>query len=240
MTDKIHTDTQNKIETITYIPSLQDSGNLEVATKSITATSKPGSAGYSVNLTTTDVNDSRVIVRRLCQRLNIHIDSFGGAPPATKLYYSVAVNGSERVTGEFNLSNADNFISWDLTLGQFNLGSANAINVYLWVDQGNAIISLIQLWQGVGSCTNGWSSYPLEIACTGLVQVSANFTRVGSGSSSCHFMPSGYSVPISELLQSDISSKLSIVNGICSFRIKGSVTSDLNYFSNLNAGLYSL
>jgi hypothetical protein len=95
-------------------------------------------------------------VRRLCQRLNIHIDSFGGEPAATKLCYSVEVNGIQRASGEFSAGGADNLISWDLTDGQFNLGNANTIDVFLWVDRGSAEVSVVQLWQGVGTCTTGW------------------------------------------------------------------------------------
>jgi hypothetical protein len=240
MADKYHSDTQEKIETITYSPALQDSGDLEVSTRSITATSKPAIADYSANLTTPDVPDARVIVRRLCQRFNIHIDSFGGTPSATKLCYSLEVNGVERATGELTGAGADNPVSWDITEGQFNLGSANTVGVFLWVDQGNAVLSLAQLWQGIGTCTTGWSSFPLEIAYTGLVQVSANFTRVGSGSPGCHLMPLGPSASMSESLQADISSKLSIVSGSFTIRLKGSVATDLNYVSIFNAGLRSL
>ncbi len=239
MADKYHSDTQEKVEKIIYSPTLQDSGDLEASTQSITATSKPGSADYSTNLTTPDVPDARVIVRRLCQRLNIHIDSFGGGPAATKLYYSIEVNGVERATGELTGAGADNPVSWDLTEGQFNLGSANAIEVFLWVDQGNADVSLVQLWQGVGSSTTGWSSFPLEIAHTGLIQVSVSHTKVGSGTSGSHLMPLGSGSSMSESLSSDISSRLS-VGTTPLIRLKGTVATDLNYITSANIGLRSL
>ena len=234
MTDKYHSDTQEKIETIVYNPGLQDSGDLEPGTKTITATSKPLVVDYTANLTTPNVPDTRVVVRRLCQRLNIHIDSFGGAQPATKLNYSIVVNAIERATGEFNGVNADNLISWDVTEGQFNLGSANTIEVFLWVDNGNAVISVCQLWQGVGTCTTGWSSFPFEVKHSGLAQVSTNFSRIGSGSVGCHLMSLGTSSAMSESLQGDISSKISIVNGSFAIRLKGSVVTDLNYVSVFN------
>ena len=240
MADKYHSDTQEKIETIAYSPALQDSGDLEASTRSITATTKPGSADYSTNLTTPDVPDARVIVRRLCQRLNVHIDSFGGAPAATKLYYSIEVNGFERATGELTGAGADNPVSWDLTGEQFNLGSANTIEVFLWVDQGSTDVSLVQLWQGVGTCTTGWSSFPLEIAHTGLAQVSANFTRVGSGSTGCHFLALGSSMSMSESLQADIASRVSITKNNFAIRMKGTVASDLNYISVFNVVLEGL
>ncbi len=237
MTNKYHSDTQQKTETINYSPSLQASGNLAAVTETITATSKPEIPDYTANLTTPAPPDSGLKVCRLCQRLNIHIDSFGGEPTATKLCYSVEVNGTERAGGEFSAGGADNLISWDLTEGQFNLGEANTIDVFLWVDDGSADISVVQVWQGVGTCTTGWSSFPLEVIHKGLAQVSANFTRLGSGSPGCHFMALGSSASMSESLQCDISSKLSIVNGSMAIRLKGSVATDLNYINVFNVSL---
>jgi len=237
MTDKYHSDTQEKIETIIYNPGLQDSGDLEAGTRTITATSKPSVVDYTANLTTPNVPDTRVVVRRLCQRLNIHIDSFGGAQPATKLNYSIVVNAIERAAGEFTGANADNLISWDITEGQFSLGNANIVEVFLWVDTGNAVISVCQLWQGVGTCTTGWSSFPFEVKHSGLVQVSTNFSKIGSGSAGCHLMPLGTSSAMSESLQADISSKISIVNGRFAIRLKGTVDTDLNYISLVDVGL---
>jgi hypothetical protein len=240
MTNKYHSDTQENIDTIIYNPSLQDSGNLAIETAIITVTSKSATADYNANLITSNPSDSRLRVRRLCQKLNIHINSFSGEPAATKLCYSVEVNGIERASGEFTSSSADNPIAWDLIDGQFNLGTVNTIDVFLWVDRGAVEISVTQLWQGVGTCTTGWSSFPLEINHKGLVQVSTNFTRVGSGSPGCHLMPLGSLNSMSESLQCDISSKLSITNGVFSIRLKGSVLTDLNYIQTLNVILNHL
>ncbi len=240
MTNKYHSDTQEKTEAIVYTPSLQDSGNLAMITGIITATSKPAIADYTANLTTHGPSDSRLKVRRLCQRLNIHVDSFSGVPAATKLCYSVEVNGIERASGEFNASGSDNLTSWDLTDGQFNLGGANKIDVFLWVDRGTADVSIVQLWQGVGTCTTGWSSFPLEITHKGLAQVSANFTRLGSGTPGLHFLPLGHLASMSEAIQSDISSKLNIVNGSSIFRLRGTISTDLNYLNVVNIGIMSM
>jgi hypothetical protein len=234
MSDKYHSDTQERIETIIYNPGLQDSGDLEAGTKTITATSKPQTPDYTTNLTAPNVPNSKLIVRRLCQRIYIHIDSFGGVPLATKLCYSIVINTVERATGEFTGVGVDNFFSWDIIEGQFILGDPNNIQVFLWVDAGNAIVSLCQLWQGVGTCTTGWSSFPIDVKHSGLAQVSANFARIGSGSIGCHLMPLGTNSAMSESLQGDISSKLSIVKGSFVIRLKGSVPTDLNYLASLN------
>jgi hypothetical protein len=65
MTNKYHSDTQEKIDTIIYNPTLQDSGNLAVETGIITATSKPVTTDYSASLITINPSDSRLKVRRL-------------------------------------------------------------------------------------------------------------------------------------------------------------------------------
>ncbi len=166
MADKYHSDTQEKTELIRYRPVLQDSGDLEAGTKTITATSKPGTPDYTTNLTTPASLDSRLVVKRLGHRLLIHIDSFGGSPGATKLCYSVEVNGVERATGEFTGAGADNVKAWALTEGQFNLGSANTLEVFLWVDQGNAVVSVCQLWQAIGV---PGVSFPFQPAMTAIV-----------------------------------------------------------------------
>jgi hypothetical protein len=240
MTNKYHSDTQEEINTIIYIPSLQDSGNLVTDTDVIAAASKQETANYSADLITSNSPDSRLKVRRLCQRLNVHIDSFQGEPAATKLFYSIEVNGIERASGEFTAAGADNPIAWDLTDGQFNLGTANTIEVFLWVDRGTAQISVVQLWQGVGTCTTGWASFPLEVIHKGLAQVSANFSRVGIGNPGLHLLPLGSSTSISESLQNDISSKLSITKDIFSLRLKGTIATDLNFIQVLNFSLYNL
>ena len=240
MANKYHSDTQQKTETIIYSPALKDSGNLAEVTGTITATSKPEIADYTASLTTPGPSDTGLKVCRLCQRLNIHIDSFGGDPAATKLYYSIEVNGTERAGGEFSTDGADNLISWDLTEGQFNLGEANVIDIFLWVDDGSADISVVQVWQGVGTSTTGWSSFPLEVTHKGLAQVSANFTRLGSGNAGCHLMALGTSASMSESLQCDISSQLSVVNGTFAIRMKGSIATDLNYIQTFNISLMSM
>jgi hypothetical protein len=183
MADKYHSDTKEKIETIFYNPALQDSGDLESGTRTVIATSKPPAPDYITNLTTPNVPDFRVIVRKLCQRLNVYIDSFNAG--ATKLYYSVEVNGIERVTGNFISAGSNNPVSWLLIEGQFNLGTANTIEVFLWVDSGNAVISVCQLYQAVGSNTSTEhvsAGNILVVQHTGLISVGLTGRILGTGS----------------------------------------------------------
>ena len=79
MADKYHSDTQEKIEVITYEPSAKDTGDLESGTKTITATSEAtgvGNADYSQALTLPQPGDGRLVVTRIAARLAVTIDSF--------------------------------------------------------------------------------------------------------------------------------------------------------------------
>ncbi|MFZ7119571.1 MAG: hypothetical protein ACOWWH_01295, partial [Eubacteriaceae bacterium] len=74
----------------------------------------------------------------------------------------------------------------------------------------------------------------------GLAQVSAHFTRIGTGTAGCNFLPLGILTSMSESLQNDISSKLSITKGNFALRLKGTVTTDLNCIQTLNISLANL
>ncbi len=247
MADKEHSDRQEKIETIAYNPALQDSGDLEVGTKTITATSKQATPDYTTNLTTPNVPDSRVLVRRLCQRLAITIDSLNGG--ATKLYYSVAVNGVERATGEFTGTGAK-LVSWNLAEGQFNLGTANTIGVFLWVDAGNAVISVCQLWQAVGSNNAyDWQSAGniLVVKHTGFISVGGTIRVLGTGSPTFVAYPleleqqlSGYRLLSKTGDYAKIAPDCLALVRELNLRAQGTVATDLNYFTEMLFILRSL
>lgn len=171
---------QEVVTTLTYAPSLQNSGDLEPATRTITATAKPGVADYTASLTI-PAPPSQLKVLRLGLRLQVTIDSFGGTPAATQLSYAVHVNGAERLTGVWTATGAQ-FAAVDLTEGQFNLETANTIGIYLWVNQGNAVVSLAQVWLAVGSrnVVPNVSSI-MQILHHGFLSLSAFLRRVGTG-----------------------------------------------------------
>jgi hypothetical protein len=171
-----------KVERITYQPGLQDSGDLEVGTKSIAATAKQAAADYETALAVAAPADARLEVLRLVIRLAVTIDGFGGAPPATQLSYAVEVNGVERLTGSWSTTGSQ-AAAVDLTPGQFLLGAGNGIKVYLWVNRGEATLSRCQLWLGVGSCSNvGWGQALLSLRHNGLLRLASFFAQVGGGS----------------------------------------------------------
>lgn len=173
---------QEVLKAIRYNPGLQDSGDLEPATKTITATSKQAVSDYSTNLAV-PAPPAELTVLRLGLRLQVTIDSFGGSPVATRLNYSIEVNGVERGTGHWTSAGAQ-FAGIDLLSGQFNLGIANAIRIYLWVDQGNAVVSLCQVWLGVGTAATGGHASFLRLTHTGFFQCSVTIARRGTGAAS--------------------------------------------------------
>ena len=188
MADKYHSDTQNKIETITYEPNLQDSGDLEAATKTITATSEAsglGSADYSKALTLPKPDDARLVVEEIASRLAVTIDSFNGAG---HLYCRVYVDDQD---AEHKLFDEDWTSigakldgTWKTSGTLFDLltdGSAHTFYFFLWVDAGNAVISAVQLWEGVGNADENNLRKVITLNHCGFVQAGFRAACVGTG-----------------------------------------------------------
>lgn len=248
MADKYDSDTQEKIETTAYSPDLQDTGDLEAGTKTITATSEPtgvGNADYNKALTLVAPADARFQILRIAARLAVIIDSM----TAGHLYCRVYVDAQDVDHKLFDedwtslgskLDAVDTHSGAKATiLGLLKDGSAHTFYFFFWVDTGNAVISAVELWEGVGTCDTGWSAFPVEIPFTGLLQFSTTFNRVGSGSSGCHLMPMGLDTSMSIALQADIATGATAVKNPL-VRVKGSVATDLDYLTALNAILKSL
>ncbi|HLC30381.1 MAG TPA: hypothetical protein VJM51_06345, partial [Dehalococcoidia bacterium] len=99
-----------------------------------------------------------------------------------QLNYAVAVNGVERLTGAWTATGAK-YAVVDLTSGQFNLGSANTIQVYLWVDAGDAVVSLCQVWLAPGSTsTDYFGQECLSLAHKGSMSAGIRLSAVGGPS----------------------------------------------------------
>lgn len=165
------------IERLAYEPGgAQDSGDLEAAAQTITTTAKQGTPDYSANLTVPVPADSRIAITRLGLRLQVTVDSI----TAGQLNYSVAVNGAERLTGAWTGTGAK-YAVVDLTSGQFSpLASANAIQVYLWVDTGNAVVSVCQAWLALGSTsTDYFGQECLSLAHKGSMSAGIRLSSVG-------------------------------------------------------------
>ena len=169
---------QEHIASVSYVPGLASSGDLEPGTRLVTATAKPGTADYAANLTV-PAPPSPLRVLRLGLRLQVAIDGFGGSPQATQLAYAVHVNGVERLTGAWAASGAQP-AAVDLLEGQFTLGAPTAVGVYLWVDQGNATVSAVEAWLGVGTAATAAAGV-LRVEHRGLLALAAKLMRQGTG-----------------------------------------------------------
>ena len=192
MADKFHSDTQEKIEVITYEPGAKDTGDLESGTKTITATSEAtglGNADYSDALTLPKPSDGRLVVTRIATRLAVTIDSFD---VAEHLYCRVYVDAQDAnhllFDADWNsigakLDAVDAHSGTKATI--FDLlkdGGAHTFYFFFWVDQANnAVISLVQLWEGVGSCSDAQNANCLQLSHTGLVEVEYGQSKVGTG-----------------------------------------------------------
>ena len=185
MVNKYHSDTGEKIETLLYSPGLQDSSDLETGTRVITAVSKPVAADYSRVLTLAKPGDARLEITMIAARLQVTRDS--GA--SGNLYCTVSVdspNGSANLlfNGVDVQANPLQAVRID-TGAVFNLlsdGQPHTFYFFLWVNAGNAVISLVQLWECIGSNNNNiYNGNCLKINHSGLVQPSVNFGLLGSG-----------------------------------------------------------
>jgi len=218
------------VDRIYYDPGVQDSGDLEAATRTITATAKPATADYSTNLTIASPPDARLRIMLLGLRWQTTIDAFGAG--TTTLNYSVHVNGTERATGSWTAT-GNNFGAVNLSEGQFNLGSANTIEIFLWVNGGDgATISVVQFWLAWGYTGSVWA-WIAEIEHAGFLPVQGLLSRIGTGTpvfrvvgdpiAYVHFAFYG-----SQGVGAGISLPIALAN---KFRLAcgGSVVTDLNY-----------
>ncbi len=247
---------QEKIELISYSPGKQDTGDLEVATKTITAISEAsgtGNADYSQALTLPKPNDARLVIERIAARLAVTIDSFD---TATHLYCRVYVDQQDADHRLFDMD-------WDSTgakltavdthsgtlsviFGSLKDGSAHTFYFFFWVNQANnAVISLVQLWEGVGTGDTGWQVI-CRLSHTGITWWNLQTGLQGSGSPDT--LGSIYSSLVAQtfakwtgngIYQPTSGSPLFISPGTPRINMHGSVATDLNYISNTHIVLRS-
>ena len=190
MADAIH----RVIENISYSPSVQDTTDLEAATKTITATVEAtglANRDYQAALTLAAPTDARFVVNRIAARLAATIDSM----TAATLYGRVYVDAQDADHLLFDLSwttTGAKLAAQDTLVGTkeviFNLlkdGAAHTFYFFFWVNAGNAVLSLVELWEGVGtSSTTPADQYPLTVNHIGFTGGYIQITTVGTGSAS--------------------------------------------------------
>jgi len=135
-----------KIAKIEYTPGLQDTGDLEAGTKTVTATSKPGSPDYTSEESLA-VPPEGIVVDRTFGRLDINITAFNAG--ATKLNFSLEINGVEKLSGFMDAPVGGKAASsaW----GDLGAGGAWTVTIYLWADQDTIELDAVQFRFGVGN-----------------------------------------------------------------------------------------
>lgn len=224
-----------KIEALGFANTLANSGDLESATKTITATSEPsgtGNATYSTSLTVSVPTDSRLAVMRIAARIAATIDSM----TATHVYCKVYVDAQD----------ADHLLfseDWDSTGAKldavdtyatskaviFNLlkdGAAHTFYFFFWVDSGNAVLSVVQAWSAVGACNSG--SEILRLTHSGFVTLSSAISRVGTGTPGYGVSELSSSAFITYNFTSATATTIMLATGGI-FKVYGTVATDLNY-----------
>ena len=238
----VHNPVSERIEAITYSPGILDTADLEAATKTITAlTEAVGTvnADYNKVLLLPIPSDARLAIKLIASRLAVTIDSFD---LATILYCRVYVDTQDEAHRLFDLSwNAigAKVTSTRLSSGaNFNLlknGGNHTFYFFFWVNQANnAIISLVQLWEGVGS--NGTNTSladtdSLEITHIGTISLSGGVSIIGTGNKNCLILTPATSVDYCRVAAPETSIYIYLKEFISSFNCAvcfwGSVATDI-------------
>jgi len=236
--------TAEHIEKLSYSPGLQDSGDLEPATKTITATAEASgiaNADYCTTLTLPSPSDARLMVQRIAARLVVTIDSMTAGQINCRVYVD-AQDADHRLfdlpwaSAGAKLAAVDTHTGNLATIfGLLNDGAAHTVYFFFWVDAGNAVVSLCQIWEAVGSCTTEyWGMEVLALTHAGLVSTADRLQRVGTGQAKQMLLDGGFTQGnfikevgnVSELAFAD--SHCLVGNGVHLW-LGGSVATDLNY-----------
>lgn len=241
------------LEALSFSMAAQNTGDLEAATKTITATSKQAVADYSAALTIAQPSDARIAIRCIGTRLSVVIDSITAGTLYGRVYVDnpagddaakLLLDLSWTTTGtKLDGVNTNALIDgWAASKAAIftllNDGTAHTFYFFFWVDAGNAVLSLVQLWEGVG-----WYGITGRLGLTvthrGLATLGAALTgtAIGSGAANSAFTrkPETYSN-----ISSDYDSSSSnipylgtlLMAGRHHFRVSSSVATDLTYFGN--------
>jgi len=176
-----------RVWTRLYIPSVANSGDLEPTTRTVTATAKRPGPDYTASLTLPPA-PPEVRVLRVGLRVGVTLDTLGGTPQATTLFLSVEVDGMEVASGQAGAPGTL-YLTTDLPEGAFVLGAPMTVRVYLWVDQGEAVVSACQVWMGVGSTATGSRPSVVALEHRGLMALLAVVRAQGSGTPSLALRP---------------------------------------------------
>lgn len=220
---------QEGADFLDYQPLLQDSGDLEEATNTITVTAKPETPDYTHSFTLAMPSDARMALENVGVRLAIHIDSINS--PATMLNYDVEINGVSRISGSFTAT-GDNLDGVNLEGTAIAFDGSYEVKVCLWVDAngaGGATVSLVEAWLAVGVYGTDVREI-LSITHWGLAQLGKHSPLVvGSGAvNGFLFLKPGEEAGLGEY-QIDWNQKLVLLAGKHYISLYGTVDTDLLY-----------
>lgn len=238
--------TAQVVETISYAPGVKDTTDLvEPGTITIVAVAEGAVANCSAALTLTIPTDTRLAIVQIASRLAVTIDSM----TAGTLFCRVYVDVQDAAHRLFDLSWAvagAKLSVVNLTAGTiFNLlknGAAHTFYFFFWVDAGNAVISLVELWEGVGDGgTAWWTTIALSLTFKGIIGVHATAARVGTGGTSmmiCAFNSGAQYPLIAPEAFSALAPSANVSGPI--IRIFGTVATDLVYLSRIDLTLFRI
>ncbi len=199
-------------------------------------TSKQATADYSKALTLSAPADARLAVSRIAARLSYTVDSFDTAEHCYCSVYVDDADGSEADHCLFDSIDAGvetKLAVQDTLVGTkeviFNLlkdGAAHTFYFFFWIDKANnAVISAVELWEGVGTCSTGYPEI-MRLTHTGFISCGVSFSRVGSGTASIKGYPQNWNYYLGDAYETSF-----LVYGYYRFMGHGTVASDLNYIT---------
>lgn len=166
---------KEKIETLTYINTIQNTADLETGTHTIVPTARPviANAQYSKSLTIAAPSDARLVVLRIAARLSVNIAGLG---TATHVYCSVRVDADDADHELFledwasigaKLDAVDTTSAAKAVIfALLKDGAAHTFYFLFWADVASqATIDVVRLWEVVGSCST--ANYPYSF-CWGI------------------------------------------------------------------------
>jgi len=227
-----------EIETITYSPVVEDTGDLEAGTNNITATSEAsgvGNADYSKALTIDTPNDTRLVIERIATRLAATIDSMTAGHLYCRVYVD-AQDADHRLFDEDWTGAGDKLDTVAKTSGAiFDLlkdGSAHTFYFFFWVDADNAVISVVQLWEAVGAAGTEYQKV-LSLNHTGFISLETRASKTGTGSASVGLNHKDYVASYPWTLGTRSSEHLMVDSALIKdayFEMHSTVATDLTYF----------
>ncbi len=130
-----------------YNPGLQDSGDLEPGTLSISGTSKPLIPTYSTTLTIPAPSDSRIVVTRIFSGFRAYITLVG---TATQLNYDLYIDGVSVKSGAVIVAGGGAYGAAFCDIITGDLTGAGLYELYLWPDADSVNLTIINIYAGVG------------------------------------------------------------------------------------------